>query len=233
MSDEILTVHVLRAGLAVCGLEGVPALWPDGHRWTAPDVLEDATCRSCLDQLSKEKVFKKPAVPVPQPDLQTESSPDDETKDDPRGSKTDIKLVRSQQEIVARIEYIEGRSIDWAAFEREGLVTHLEFNHAKPYLHDEVTEDNWKPDDQDLYYKMCDYMAFAWEKANGAVEGDGGLSAGRSLSHYSCWLWLAGNEELAESIREYEFYGKPHLRTICEFLGLDADQWDDGERKNG
>ena len=72
-------------------------------------------------------------------------------------------------------------------------------------------------------------MAFAWGKANGRR----GLSAGRSLAHYSAWLWLVGNEELAEEIRKYQFHGKPQLIKICEFLGLDAAQWDDGERTDG
>ena len=39
--------------------------------------------------------------------------------------------------------------------------------------------------------------------------------------------------DLAEEIREYQAYGKPQLVKICEFLGLDAAQWDDGVRTDG
>lgn len=231
-TEEVLTVHVLRHGLAVCELEGVPAMWPDGHRWTAPDQLQDATCKVCLDQLSKEKKFLKPSVPIPEdPDATNEQAdPDEETKDEPRGPNTHIKLIRSLDEIVARIKELEDGKSDWAGFEREDLVIRLDFGRAQPYLKPEITEETWDPLDQDVYHRMCDYMHFAWKKANDADKGDGGLSAGRSLAHYSAWLWLVGNGELAEKIRDYQYYGKPQLIKICEFLGLDAAQWDDGVR---
>ena len=233
--EEVLTVHVLRAGLAICELDGVPAMWPEGHRWTSIDQLQDANCKACLDQLSKEKKFVKPAVPVPNdPDLLVEeASPDEETKEDPRGPNRHIKLIRSLDEIAARIKELEDGKSDWAGFEREDLVMRLDFGRAKPYLNPEVTAETWEPLDQDVYHRMCDYMHFAWEKANDADQGDGGLSAGRSLAHYSAWLWLVGNEKLAEEIRTYSAYGKPELIKICEFLGLDAAQWDDGVRANG
>ena len=54
----------------------------------------------------------------------------------------------------------------------------------------------------------------------------------RSLSHYTAWLWLDGADELASSLDQYEFYGKPHLCAVCKYLGLDADKWDDGVRAN-
>ncbi len=230
-TNEVLTVHVLRDGLAVCELDGVPAMWPDDHRWTYPDQLQDATCRACLDQLSKEKQLVKPAMPVPnEPDATAEEiSPDEETKEDPRGQNTSIECVRSLDEIATRIKELEAGKSDWAGFEREDLVTRLDFARAKPYLKDDITADDWTPDGEGLYFKMCDYMAFAWGKAN----DERGLSAGRSLAHYSAWLWLVGNEKLAEEIREYKAYGKPQLIMICEFLGLDAAQWDDGVRTNG
>lgn len=227
-TEEVLTVHILRHGIAVCELDGVPATWPAGHRWVEPDQLQDATCEVCLDHLTKEKKFIKPAMPIPEePDATTEQAdPNEETKEDPRGLNTHIKLVRSLDEIVVRIKELEAGKSDWAGFEREDLVIRLDFSCAKPYLKPEETEAQWEPDDQDLYFKMCDYMAFAWEKAN----KERGLSVGRSLAHYSAWLWLVGNSELAEKIRIYQYHGKPQLIEICEFLGLDAAQWDDGVR---
>lgn len=229
--EEVLTVHVLRAGLAICELDGVPAMWPKGHRWTGEDELENANCQACLDQLSKEKKFAKPAVPVPdEPDATAEEvDPDEETKDDPRGPNTSIECIRTLDDIAARIKVIDAGKSDWAGFEREDLVTRLDFTRAKPYLKDEVKADEWEPDDEDLYFKMCDYMEFAWGKAN----DERGLSVGRTLAHYSAWLWLVGNEKLAEEIRDYQAYGKPQLIMICEFLGLDATKWDDGVRTNG
>lgn len=39
-------VHVLAAGRALCGLQGVPAEWPDGHGWV--EAPEEATCAACV-----------------------------------------------------------------------------------------------------------------------------------------------------------------------------------------
>ena len=76
---------------------------------------------------------------------------------------------------------------------------------------------------------MAEYMEFAWGKANGKR----GLSAGRSMDHFSIWLWLDGEDDLAQSIRqEYEFYGKPQLVQICAYLELDPSKWDNGIREN-
>jgi hypothetical protein len=71
-------------------------------------------------------------------------------------------------------------------------------------------------------------MDFAWDKANNGR----GISANRSIAHYQAWLWLLGVEWCDTLMDDYEFYGKPQLIRICEYLGLDPKQWDDGERVN-
>jgi len=69
------------------------------------------------------------------------------------------------------------------------------------------------------------YMEFAWDKANNRR----GISAMRSLAHMSAWLWIDGKDELALSINEYNYYGKPQLVEICEVYGIDWKALDDGE----
>ncbi len=89
--------------------------------------------------------------------------------------------------------------------------------------------DEWEPSsDESIRKEAVDYMEFAWDKANNFR----GLSAGRSMDHFTSWLWLLGDNEIWSSLQQYEYYGKDNLRRICEFLGLDADQWDDGVRLN-
>lgn len=82
--------------------------------------------------------------------------------------------------------------------------------------------------EEEVRRRMSEYMPFAWGKANNCR----GISASRSIDHFRNWLWLLGEDELAAEIEDYEYYGKPQLRKVCNFLGLDADQWDDGERVN-
>ena len=78
--------------------------------------------------------------------------------------------------------------------------------------------------------EMEEYMEFAWGKAN----DERGISANRSIQHYIAWTWLAGDRDLSAEVErlyaeEYDFYGKPILRKICEFYGWDWKQWDEDE----
>jgi hypothetical protein len=43
----IKEVHVLCGGFALCGIPGVPADWPDGHRWVRKEDRGRATCSIC------------------------------------------------------------------------------------------------------------------------------------------------------------------------------------------
>src|SRR5690606_39412432 len=101
---------------------------------------------------------------------------------------------------------------------------------AKPDLMREATDEQWKvlPRDRDsLLAEMERYMPFAWEKANNMR----GLSANRSMAHYTSWTWLAGDD--LGDLLDYEFYGKDHLVRICEHYDWDHSRWDDGKRSNG
>lgn len=137
--------------------------------------------------------------------------------------------MRTQTEIVERLE--SRRAQDVFGFEVSEYVRALDFEHARPYLKEGVTAEEWEPDlmtDDAIRKCAVDYMDFAWEKANGCR----GISAWRSLAHYQAWLWLLGDDELWPTLSDYEYYGKPELRRICEYFGLDADHWDDGVRTN-
>lgn len=138
-------------------------------------------------------------------------------------------MKRTQDEIVARIE--ARKSKDVFGFEVSEYVDFLDFEHARQYLKGDATAEQWAEAERpltDVRQVMIDYMPFAWQKANNCR----GISAGRSLAHYQAWLWLDGNDELAEQIRTYEYYGKPQLEEICTYLGLDSAQWDNGRRTN-
>ena len=135
--------------------------------------------------------------------------------------------MRTNEEIHARIEAV--KADDWMGTQRSDLIQRLPFEEAKRYLKPEVTSDEWNHlprDRESLVAEMLKYMPFAWEKANGRR----GLSAGRSMGHYTSLTWLAGDD--LGNLGDYQFYGKDNLRRICDFYGWDADQWDDGERVN-
>ena len=134
---------------------------------------------------------------------------------------------RTDDEIISRIDVVADR--DFFGFEVSDLVVRLEYEKAKQFITADVIQKDWEVvsrEPADVISMMHDYMPFAWEKAN-----DGrGLSAGRSLSHYSAWIWLAGDD--LGDLLEYEFYGKDKLVLICNHYGWDSSKWDDGVRIN-
>lgn len=137
--------------------------------------------------------------------------------------------MRTQEEIVAEIERIKKN--DFFGFKTGDLIGYLDYEHAKQYLKPEATEEEWKalPSDRESIIKeMESYMDFAWEKAN----NERGISAGRSMAHYSVWVWMIGDESRFGNLEEYQYYGKDNLRELCEAYGWDANKWDDGFRVN-
>lgn len=133
---------------------------------------------------------------------------------------------RTQEEILKRIEEVEPNDV--FGYQATDLIEYLDFDNAKQFLSAEVTKDEWVTQEKTPREVMIDYMDFAWKKANDKR----GLSASRSMDHYTSWLWLDGDEELHKTLENYEFYGKPQLVKICEYLGLDPSKYDDGVREN-
>ena len=149
--------------------------------------------------------------------------------------------MRTQDEIVAelrRLNLKENEFDDVLGFKRDDLAVALDFEHAKEFLVKEVTLEEWTGNggtqystDEAVLCRMHDYMDFAWGKANDCR----GLSANRSIMHYEAWLWLLGGEHAdfgAKLQENYQFYGKPQLKMICERFGWDWRQWDDGKWRN-
>lgn len=135
--------------------------------------------------------------------------------------------MRTDDEILDKIEAV--KTNDWFGAKTNDLIVRLPFEKARKYLMPEVTAEDWEvvPRDRDaLLAVMLDYMPFAWDKAN----NERGLSAGRSMDHYSSWVWLACDD--LGNLHDYSYYGKDNLCRICKHYGWDASQWDDGVRKN-
>ena len=144
--------------------------------------------------------------------------------------------MKMQNEIVKRIREFNNNGKDFLGFQRSDLLGALDFDHAKEFLKPEANKKEWNKEvftlksDKDVKKAMSDYMEFAWNKANNCR----GISAGRSMAHYSAWTWLLGDEIYNQfyDLEEYQYYGKDNLVKLCEFLGLDSKKWDDGVRTN-
>lgn len=140
--------------------------------------------------------------------------------------------MKTQEQILARIETLEND--DFFGYQRGDLMDFLDFKNAKQFLKKGAGQKKWEKCQEKNTKKgiekiIKNYIEFAWGKANGCR----GLSAGRSIEHFSTWLWLY-DEKLYQKIEdiEYEHYGKEKLVAICEHFGWDYKKWDDGVRTN-
>lgn len=139
--------------------------------------------------------------------------------------------VPSMDEIVARIA--ERKEADMFGFEWQEYIEWLDHPHAVAtgVLNEKAKiAANWPPPESELtrevmLAKMLAYMEFAWGKANDCR----GISAGRSISHYVAWIWLAGDRAFSSEVEqiEHRYYGKPALVAICERYEWDWKKWDD------
>jgi hypothetical protein len=126
--------------------------------------------------------------------------------------------MRTQEEILNRIKEVEKK--DWMGTIRSDLVDFLEYENAKQFLKGEITPEGWLENgftentEENIKAKMSGYLEFAFNKA----ENERGLSAGRSMDHYSAWIWLLDKEDHFGDVTDYHSYGIPHLYKIKEFL---------------
>ena len=162
-------------------------------------------------------------------------------------SAYNIPIPRSVPDIVARLKVAQADG-DFFGAEVGRLADALSFVDA--VSHDLLSEEGKKQGEAewekarlktiaDVRKAITDYLPFAWGKANGCRS----LSASRSIGHFRGLLWLHGSdgEEIAnrpEFGDGYEFYGKPALVLVSEFVGFnwqsaDDDWWRNGEEDRG
>jgi hypothetical protein len=138
---------------------------------------------------------------------------------------------RTIPEILNRIDAI--KDVDFFGWQTGDLLAYLPYEAAKPHLIAEVTKLQWHEHTKNFTnvtpeQSIREYMQFAWDKANNCR----GISAGRSLEHMKAWLWLDGKDDLANSMDDYEYYGKDKLVMVCEEYGIDWKAYDNNEWVN-
>lgn len=134
--------------------------------------------------------------------------------------------MRTQKEIINRIK--ERLKEDILGFEWNEYLPALTKESAESLKGDLIKPDadltdwpNAYDSDEAVYTRMKDCMSFAWDKAL----NERGISATRSIMHYMAWLWLVGEDDFDDLMDNYCSYGKPQLKRICEFLGIDYKQY--------
>lgn len=126
--------------------------------------------------------------------------------------------MKTQEQIVQKIK--ESDSV--FGFDREVLLTALDYNYAHEFLKEKTTPADWARlgypySEEMLREELTKYMEFALDKA----ASHRGLSASRSVDKISMWAWLL-DDDAYEKVEAagYENYGVPKLRAACEAFGI-------------
>lgn len=134
------------------------------------------------------------------------------------------------------VQWLEERGNDrFFDFAAPDIIGTLSWDAAKEFFKEEFIAqvesgvEKYEPRSRlrkDVLKELHEYVPFAWRKANDCR----GISAGRSIDHFIAWTWLAGDTELSRLLDTvpYTHYGKPHLRQLCRYYGIDFGDLDDG-----
>ncbi len=133
--------------------------------------------------------------------------------------------MKTQEEILIQIENRKGDDV--FGFEVHEYMDCLNFENAKQFLKEGVTEDKWLgsvKDDDEIIEQIKSYMSFAFRKAY----GERGISSNRSIMHYIAWIWLIGDADFYEEIKQdfntnYHSYGLPILNKICRKYDISTE----------
>jgi hypothetical protein len=123
--------------------------------------------------------------------------------------------VRTQEEIVTRFE---AAIDDMFGFQREVLLGAMDYEHAKPFLKEDVTEAEWQESRSDTAEAARGYLDFAI----GKIVDHRGISAGRSVEKLTEYAWLLGRDDVVAAMEaaDYTNYGAPKVKAFAEGMGL-------------
>lgn len=131
-------------------------------------------------------------------------------------------LLKTSAEIVSRMR--DSVSDDLFGTQRGDLLEFLPFDVAREWLKEETTAEQWaecfkQPTREAVLNEMREYFDFAVGKAL----DERGLSANRSIFHFTAWVWLLGDEEMLRFLDDgsnYSPYGAPMLLEIARKYDL-------------
>lgn len=125
-----------------------------------------------------------------------------------------MSAIRTQDEIVARIRDVADD--DFLGWRFEVLVMALDFEHAKPFLNDEIAAEMWTTLDPETEARR--YYGFAI----GKIRDHRGISAERSTIKLREFAWLLCRDDVlaAMDAADYSQYGAPKVKAFGQGFGL-------------
>lgn len=125
---------------------------------------------------------------------------------------------RTPDQIVARAE--NPHADDWGGSAIEVLVPYLPFEHAKQFLKDDVTAEDWTPLPAD---GVADAARSYYEFALGKIENHRSISADVAVTKLREFAWLLGRDDAVAAMDEADYanYGAPKVKAFALAMGYD------------
>lgn len=124
--------------------------------------------------------------------------------------------MRTQEEIVTRFE--AAAIDDMFGFQCEVLLGAMDYEHAKPFLKEGVSEAEWRQSRSDTAEAARGYLDFAI----GKIVDHRGISAGRSVEKLTEYAWLLCRDDVVAAMEaaDYTNYGAPKVKAFAEGMGF-------------
>jgi hypothetical protein len=136
----------------------------------------------------------------------------------------DLPLLKSQKDILGKIREIV-KEDNFLEDRLELFLSYLD-EESKKTLNDVLDISKYKDiekSNKSPGQEIGGFMFYAFDKAHRQRS----LSIERAIEHLSSWLWLAGEDKLAQSISNYTNHGLPQLRKICKFMEINPKEYGD------
>lgn len=143
--------------------------------------------------------------------------------------------MRTDAEILARIEAIRGTDDDFFGHRQEVLFGGLTWEALVPYLREDITaeekaearDNRAERDEEWLLAEAQEYFDFAI----GKIIDHRGLSASRSVEKLTEFAWLLGKDELVKAMGETEYpkYGAPIVLLFGREMGFSLPNLDEAD----
>ncbi|MFD8075864.1 hypothetical protein ACFV3E_24810 [Streptomyces sp. NPDC059718] len=129
-------------------------------------------------------------------------------------------VARSQDDIIARAQSAD----DMFGWSQEVLLAYVDYDHARPFLHDNFTAEQWTEYAEDPA-KVHDAAHAYYVFALGKIEDERGISAERSVIKLREYAWLMGLDDVVAAMdaAEYAPYGTPKVEAFAAGLGFTPD----------
>lgn len=133
--------------------------------------------------------------------------------------------IRTQAAIAARLRAIRTTGSDLFGFREEVLLEALDFDHAREFLHPDVTATQWNQQRWNQHSDMQAYARWYLHFAIDKILDHRGNSASRSVVKLAELAWLLGRDDIVSAMHaaDYPMYGAPKVKAFADGLGWPFD----------